>query len=280
MHPNLIIAGPTKCGTTSIFDWLSEHPDACPSNIKETEYFFDLVLNSNRAANYIEHGLGKYQSLFSNCRGQNVVFEASPSYLTADIALAELSKLNSQLKILFIFRDPTERLYSEYRFSKYTTQSFDGDFASYCKHEVVPGRGSRVEKGKIVSRINLWIDSFNENQILVYDFNCLKNNPRDFMRSLCVDIGIDPNFYSNFDFGVANPSVVRNSQNIYRMAFKISRLLPKYLVKLFKPIYCRLNESPIPKPIDKDAEILKRLRKTYENETPERLKIKMKHPSS
>jgi hypothetical protein len=276
MYPNLIIAGPTKTGTTSVFDWLSAHPDACPSNVKETDYFFDLVLRSNRTANFIEHGLSRYEGLFSSYRGQTVVFEASPSYLTANIALAELPKLIPQPKIVFIFRDPAERLYSEYKFSRYTTGTFEGSFEDYCNGELVPGRGSQVAKGKIISRMNRWVDSFGEDQIFVYHFDDLTANPREFMKLLCDDLGIDPEFYSNYAFGVANPSVVRRSQDIYKVASSVSRLLPDRLIKVFRPLYHRLNESPVPKPSDSDAEILEGLRKTYENETAEELKTKMR----
>ena len=36
----LIIAGSNKCGTPSVFRYLSEHPAVCPASRKETGFFF------------------------------------------------------------------------------------------------------------------------------------------------------------------------------------------------------------------------------------------------
>ena len=38
---NAIIAGVTKAGTTSLFQYLHAHPDVCPSSTKETLFFKD-----------------------------------------------------------------------------------------------------------------------------------------------------------------------------------------------------------------------------------------------
>ena len=40
--PNLVIAGVPKAGTTSLFNYLAQHPDICPSDVKETRYFEPL----------------------------------------------------------------------------------------------------------------------------------------------------------------------------------------------------------------------------------------------
>ncbi|MCP5333794.1 MAG: hypothetical protein H7A13_10650, partial [Pseudomonadales bacterium] len=39
--PNLIIAGAPKCGTTSLFDYLVQHPQVGGSSVKETCYVMD-----------------------------------------------------------------------------------------------------------------------------------------------------------------------------------------------------------------------------------------------
>jgi hypothetical protein len=39
--PNLVIAGAPKCGTSSLFYWLADHPQACGSTVKETFYLMD-----------------------------------------------------------------------------------------------------------------------------------------------------------------------------------------------------------------------------------------------
>ena len=38
-NQHAIIAGVNKCGTTSVFRYLADHPDVCASSIKETRFF-------------------------------------------------------------------------------------------------------------------------------------------------------------------------------------------------------------------------------------------------
>jgi hypothetical protein len=40
--PNLIVAGAPKCVTSSLFQWIADHPEAEGARIKETCYFNDL----------------------------------------------------------------------------------------------------------------------------------------------------------------------------------------------------------------------------------------------
>ena len=46
---NLIVAGVSKCGSTSLFSYLAAHPDVCGSNVKETQFFMPLKFDKARA---------------------------------------------------------------------------------------------------------------------------------------------------------------------------------------------------------------------------------------
>ena len=39
--PNLVIAGAPRCGTSSLFRWLADHPNVCTSAATETRYLLD-----------------------------------------------------------------------------------------------------------------------------------------------------------------------------------------------------------------------------------------------
>jgi len=41
--PNLVIAGVAKCGTTSLFSMLGQHPQILASDLKELNYFSPLA---------------------------------------------------------------------------------------------------------------------------------------------------------------------------------------------------------------------------------------------
>ena len=79
--PNLIIGGSPKCGTSSLFYWLKDHPEICASDIKETGFLLDKVWSFNEV-NYITHGLEGYSRLFPSYKGEKIVMEATTTIPT------------------------------------------------------------------------------------------------------------------------------------------------------------------------------------------------------
>ena len=102
--PNTLVVGAAKAGTTSLFDWLSQHPGVSASRIKEVK-FFDH--NWTR-------GPAWYRAQFSPRRGQKVILEASPSYLWNKPVPERVRALLGSPKIVVLLRDPVDRAYSHY----------------------------------------------------------------------------------------------------------------------------------------------------------------------
>ena len=73
--PNLVIAGVGKAGTTSLFWYLSQHPDICASHEKEIRYFAALTEGGSELP-----PLESYAAHFRHCRGERYALEASPQY--------------------------------------------------------------------------------------------------------------------------------------------------------------------------------------------------------
>ena len=70
--PNTVIAGAPKCGTTSLFRWLNDHPDACGSTTKEPRYLIDPdSCLFDKTSNFHDHGLEGYEAYFEHCAGSS-----------------------------------------------------------------------------------------------------------------------------------------------------------------------------------------------------------------
>ena len=102
--PNAIVAGAPKCGTSSLYFWLSAHPGVCPSPVKETFFFADDVNRFNREANILEHDLTAYGRYFEKCTHAAIRLEATAPYIYYEKALAHIPGLVSQPKVLFVLR--------------------------------------------------------------------------------------------------------------------------------------------------------------------------------
>ncbi len=112
--PNFMIIGIPKGGTTSLFNYLSRHPDVAMSVRKEINYF----------SNNYNKGLGWYRSFFPTVFyklflqifiGKSIlVGEASTSYLFRPRSAERTHKLLPQCKLIMLLRNPVDRVPSQY----------------------------------------------------------------------------------------------------------------------------------------------------------------------
>lgn len=109
MLPNFLGLGPARCGTTSIYEVLRQHPDVYLPRQKETDFF--STYPSNFPIAYYE------RLFFDGYAGQSAVGEISPSYLHSKEAVGRIyDGLGAGTKLLVFLRNPVDRMLSEYRF--------------------------------------------------------------------------------------------------------------------------------------------------------------------
>ena len=103
--PDFIVAGVRKCGTTWLHQCLGEHPGiAMPTATKEL-FFFDR---------YWSRGPRWYARYFRKCPEGKLCGEVSPTYFASADAPARIKELLPNVKLVFVFRDPVERVVSLY----------------------------------------------------------------------------------------------------------------------------------------------------------------------
>jgi len=271
-RPNLIIAGPPKAGTTSVFEWLASHPQACPSKKKETFYFSENISGVNRSENYLSHGLSRYSEVFEACKNASVFFEATPNYIFDSVAREQIPKLGNDLKVMFIYRDPAERLWSEYRFKRYKKRTFSGSFEDFIGLQGNQCHGHFFERGKILDLINDWSDKMGKSQVWVFHFDDLKKHPRAFMQKMSSLLGIDDTFYKDFVFEKKNETYALRTPKLHRAALKIRKALPDGVKNLLLPLYWKINRTSVPPATPREMEVLALLREAYNDQQFDRIR--------
>ena len=113
--PDFIIIGAQKCGTTSLYFYLSQHPQLLPSSIKEV-HFFDR--GGNPMMNTFQKGPSWYRSHFPYQK----TFEASPSYIFHPLVPRRIFELVPDVKIIALLRNPTERAIAHFFLRKKRNQ--------------------------------------------------------------------------------------------------------------------------------------------------------------
>lgn len=230
---HLIIAGSNKCGTTSLFRYLSDHPDVSGSMHKETGFFhhnFDYEDSET---------LAKYMKLFPDLRDHHrFCIEATPTYLdSGDETISRINQLIDKPHILLLLRDPTNRLVSYYR-SKQGLESsliyglsFDEfvDKAMAIASQKVSARteqerriGLQIEKACYAQYLSVFLKKVPAQRLHVMFFENLRDTPLSTLQSLCSSIDLDSSFYDDYVFRVENRSRFHRNAKLRTLASKIN----------------------------------------------------------
>ena len=104
LAPDFIIAGASKCGTSSIYYYLSRHPQVLLSHTKEIDFF---------VSNY-QRGIDWYLAHFPSItdRPDFLTGEATPNYLRFPEVARRIKDTFPQTKIIILLRNPVDRAIS------------------------------------------------------------------------------------------------------------------------------------------------------------------------
>jgi len=110
--PQFIIFGAARSGTTSLYKYLTSHPNIAPSMTKEV-MFFDLKFHRGLQW-YQAHFPSKLQKFYHR---KLMTGEASPSYLHHPLAPSRIKAILPQVKLIILLRNPIDRAYSHYYYA-------------------------------------------------------------------------------------------------------------------------------------------------------------------
>jgi len=183
--PDFLIIGAAKCGTTSLYSYLIQHPCVAPAFKKEV-YFFD---------DKFRRGFTWYRSQFPTCfekyyarqigRKDFVTGEATPCYLFHPHVPKRIFERIPKVKLIVLLRNPVNRAYSYYNMKVrqgYETLSFqeaiereqqrlcgelekmleDENYFSFNRQHY-----SYLSRGIYVDQLKTWVNFFSEEQFLI-----------------------------------------------------------------------------------------------------------------
>ena len=235
--PNLIIGGAPKCGTSSLYFWLSAHPEVYGSPKKETSFFADKVNRFNAAANVHEHQLDAYLQFFKDAGDAKIRFEATAHYLYEEQALKAFSEAAVPPKMIFLFREPSKQMYSHYKMEKYRTKRVNMALEDYIK---LPKIDMYVDYATYLKK---WVDAMPEGHVRIWSFEDFMSRKVEVMQDIADYLGIDSSFYTDFDFEHRNESVVIRSGALHQLGLRLQPLIPHFLQKMLLPVYMKLNSG-------------------------------------
>ena len=164
MKPSFFIIGERKCGTSSLYRYLLQHPNVLPGERKEMQFF---TQHSEHVRQHFASYLQRFpdssgeQSLhlrwpeldergvlheeeihFARTKGRHYISGEASADTFCDADPTLLKELLPDLRLILILRDPTERAFSHHRmFRRFATEGRDlgfavGDFATDMQSEI------------------------------------------------------------------------------------------------------------------------------------------------
>jgi hypothetical protein len=253
----LVLAGVGRAGTTSLFWYLSQHPDVCVSAAKESRFFIPLS-EIDEGATGVLPPIGRYEEYFEHCSNERYRMEATPGYFHGGPRLIRgLKGTLGEPRILVMLRNPITRIWSTYRYAKArllvpATLTFE-QYVEQCE-EVDRDRRARPASGqayweirasRYTDYIEPWFEEFGDAFRVVF-FEDLADRPMDIVQGLCRWLGIDTAPVASFDFSVENRSISYRSRTLQRLALAANRerFFRKHhkLKTRLRNLYYRINE--------------------------------------
>ncbi|MFN5183751.1 MAG: sulfotransferase family protein [Bacteroidota bacterium] len=192
---DLFIVGAQKAGTTSLKNYLGEHPQIITHSSQEFPYFFDK--------NEYQLGFNKiYNQYFNQVNETTFKVVCKHAHLyTSEIGLQRLSKDFPNVSLIFILRNPVDRAYSSYLMEKlYNRVNFNFDEIP----ESINGSSKlKLETWQFEALISFGFYSFHLKNIYKYFekekvrlilFEDFKNNPLFYLKNIFSELDVQKNF--------------------------------------------------------------------------------------
>jgi sulfotransferase family protein len=113
MLPGFLIVGGQRCGTTSMYRTLSQHPAVLKAVLHKGIHYFDTGYGNGLPWYQGHFPLRARSALTQRTAGETpLTFESSPYYMFHPLAGERISRDLPEVKLLVLVRDPVERAYS------------------------------------------------------------------------------------------------------------------------------------------------------------------------
>ena len=201
--PNFLVIGAGKSGTTSLYEYLRQHPQIFMSPVKETNFFalegedISPKHDPDQRFHYpwSVTNLSDYQRLFEDAKDSQAIGEISPMYLYSEKAARNIKHHIPDIKLIVILRQPVDRLYSRFMHLTREQRAPSKDFAdSLDRSTIWWKRNDLVREGFYYSHLSHYFNLFSENQIKIVLYEDFNFNTQLVMHELFEFIGVDPSF--------------------------------------------------------------------------------------
>lgn len=241
--PTFLIIGVQKAGTTSIYNYLNQHPQIYMSPVKETNFLeknWEEIEDQRKAR---IDTFEKYCQLFTGVKDEIAIGEASPNYLFHYESSSErIKRYVPNAKLIAVLRNPVDRAYSDYLMH---IRDAIGKGQRTSLSEQIKYRADKsfiILKGFYYKHLQHFYEEFDREQIQVYLYDDLSKDPVKFMQKMYRFVGVDDTFLPDVSKKAQVAQVPKNTavNNLLRQQNPLRTIVSSGL-RLILPLEVRQN---------------------------------------
>jgi hypothetical protein len=300
--PDFFIVGHAKCGTTALYEMLRRHPQIYMPDYKsgagKEPWFFSRdnpqpQRTGERNISFTGRktvSMEDYLSLFKDARADQLVGEASTSYLWSRTAASRIAAARADARIIAILREPASFLRSLHLQLLENKHETEKDFRSAVeldgprlenKHIPVnsfwPQALIYSDRVKYVEQLRRYEAAFPREQLLVLIYDDFRNDNEATVRRVLNFLGADPSapvvpVKVNPTIAVRSETLMRSKRElrtadsaVWRLARSGGKTLTTsgFRKRIYYPLQRKALYGPPPPP---DADFMQELRRRFKPE--------------
>ena len=200
VEPNFLIAGGQRCGTTTLYELLDQHPQvylAKPVR-PEPKFFVRDCRGPRDRDRYLSTWFAEVPA------AAKAVGEKSTSYLETPGTAARIRAMFPEMRLLFILRHPLERAVSNYRYTRshgLETESFDAAVRLEARRlaetqfdEISAHPHAYLRRGRYAEHLRQYVDTFAREQIEIVLNDWLQQDAAAVCRQVYGFLGVDSGY--------------------------------------------------------------------------------------
>jgi hypothetical protein len=239
VRPNLFLLGLPKCGTSSIANVLAMHPAILGSVPKETFFIVDADSPFYRNDSYHAIGNKGWSRFFMGTGASSDIryFMDATTHLAFQKSAPEVLRTYEQCALLIVLRDPAERIYSSFNYTKYNLGFIDSDisFSRYVDDlltenlsmDYIYNSSSRyvlsheLAYSDYLEVLKPWQSFYNENRLYIALFEDMRDNHHEFYSRIFRWLNLPVIDHSN---KARNRTYRPKNLGLHRFLFMVNRL--------------------------------------------------------
>ena len=244
--PNLFIVGAPKCGTTSMYEYLKQHPDIFMIENKEPQFFNTDHKYETRQSSKV------YFKQFETEEKVKYLGEATPMYLYSNEAPENIKKISPDAKIIIMVRRPADIVYSRYLQNLKNGVENAKTFLQALQLEETRKKGRKIPKNnqaverlyysmypKYEQPIRKYMNAFGKKNVKVILFDNLKKDTEKVVRETCEFLEINSDY--NYQALVYNKA----KKNRLNWLHRFYKYPPKSLKKIARLVFNEKQRAEI-----------------------------------